>query len=259
MLIDWFTVGAEIVNFLVLVWLLKRYLYRPILAAIDAREKDIVSRRAAALADQEKARKEREDYQRQREALEQQHLALMNKAQEEAKAERTQLLQEATRDSENLRQTRRKELEEEVANYRNELIRLTRQEIIAIVRNALLDLASADLEHSLVDVFLRRMNELPAIKTTESPKPDGTPSASRLRSAFALSAPQRETMEKDIQEKFQTHDPIDFETASDMGLGLELIVHDQKVAWNIDSYLASFETRLAEFAGKKSATESVIP
>ena len=47
MLIDWFTVGAQAVNFIILVWLLKRYLYKPILNAVDAREKRI----AAELAD----------------------------------------------------------------------------------------------------------------------------------------------------------------------------------------------------------------
>ena len=41
MLIDWFTVGAQIVNFLILVWLLKRYLYKPILSTIEEREKRI--------------------------------------------------------------------------------------------------------------------------------------------------------------------------------------------------------------------------
>ena len=38
MLIDWFTVGAQALNFLILVWLLKRFLYKPILDAVDARE-----------------------------------------------------------------------------------------------------------------------------------------------------------------------------------------------------------------------------
>ena len=47
MLIDWFTVGAQALNFAILVWLLKRFLYKPILNAIDARE----SRIAAQLAD----------------------------------------------------------------------------------------------------------------------------------------------------------------------------------------------------------------
>ena len=39
MLIDWFTVGAQALNFIVLVGLMKRLLYRPILRAIDTREK----------------------------------------------------------------------------------------------------------------------------------------------------------------------------------------------------------------------------
>jgi F-type H+-transporting ATPase subunit c len=47
MLIDWFTVGAQLLNFLILAWLLKRFLYRPILDALDAREQRI----AAELAD----------------------------------------------------------------------------------------------------------------------------------------------------------------------------------------------------------------
>jgi F-type H+-transporting ATPase subunit b len=41
MLIDWFTVGAQTLNFLILVWLMKRFLYKPILNAIDTREKRI--------------------------------------------------------------------------------------------------------------------------------------------------------------------------------------------------------------------------
>ena len=47
MLIDWFTVGAQALNFLILVWLMKRFLYKPVLNAIDAREKRI----AAELSD----------------------------------------------------------------------------------------------------------------------------------------------------------------------------------------------------------------
>ena len=39
MLIDWFTICAQALNFLILVWLMKRFLYKPILHAIDEREK----------------------------------------------------------------------------------------------------------------------------------------------------------------------------------------------------------------------------
>ena len=48
MLIDWFTVVAQALNFLILVWLLKRFLYKPMLDAIDAREKRIATQLADA-------------------------------------------------------------------------------------------------------------------------------------------------------------------------------------------------------------------
>ena len=38
MRINRFTVFAQAINFLILVWLLKRFLYKPILHAIDERE-----------------------------------------------------------------------------------------------------------------------------------------------------------------------------------------------------------------------------
>jgi len=40
-LFDWFTVLAQIANFLILMWLLKRFSYKPVLDTIDAREKRI--------------------------------------------------------------------------------------------------------------------------------------------------------------------------------------------------------------------------
>ena len=62
MLIDWFTVGAQIVNFLILVWLLKHFLYKPILNAIDAREKRIAAELADADTKKADAEKERTDF-----------------------------------------------------------------------------------------------------------------------------------------------------------------------------------------------------
>ena len=39
--LDWTTVALEIVNFLVLVWILKRFLYRPVLQVVERRRADI--------------------------------------------------------------------------------------------------------------------------------------------------------------------------------------------------------------------------
>ena len=56
MLIDWFTVVAQIVNFLILVALLKRFLYGPLIRAIDARENGIAAQIAAGRPEKPRSR-----------------------------------------------------------------------------------------------------------------------------------------------------------------------------------------------------------
>ena len=103
MLIDWFTVGAQVLNFLILVWLLKHFLYKPILNAIDAREKRIAAELADADAKKTEAQKERDDFQNKNKVFDEQRSALLSKAADEAKVERERLLDEARKAAESLR------------------------------------------------------------------------------------------------------------------------------------------------------------
>ena len=80
MLIDWFTVSAQVVNFLILVWLMKRFLYKPILHAIDAREQRIATELADADAKRAEAEKEREKFQKNNEEFNRQRNDLLGKA-----------------------------------------------------------------------------------------------------------------------------------------------------------------------------------
>src|SRR5665647_2533116 len=102
MLIDWFTVGAQALNFLILVWLMKHFLYKPILHAIDQREKLIASELAAAAATQSDAQKEREEFQHKNETFDQQRAELLSNAMDEVKAERRRLLGEVRQAADDL-------------------------------------------------------------------------------------------------------------------------------------------------------------
>src|ERR1700688_2249451 len=95
MLIDWFTVGAQVLNFVILVWLMKRFLYKPIIHAIDAREERIATELADGAAKKAEAQKERDEFQHKNEEFDQQRAALLSQAADEAKTERQRLLDEA--------------------------------------------------------------------------------------------------------------------------------------------------------------------
>src|ERR1700719_1252546 len=110
MLLDWFAVGAQALNSLILVWLLKRFLYKPILNAVDAREKRIAAELADADAKRAEAQKERDEFQHKNEEFDQQRAALLNKAMDEAKTERQRLLDDARKASDALSAKRQETL-----------------------------------------------------------------------------------------------------------------------------------------------------
>ncbi len=78
MLIDWFTIVAQALNFLILVWLMKRYLYKPILHAIDEREKRIAAELADAAKKKIEAQKESDDYKQKNKEFDEQRAGLLN-------------------------------------------------------------------------------------------------------------------------------------------------------------------------------------
>src|SRR5271155_1747633 len=110
MLIDWFTVGAQALNFIILVWLLKRFLYKPILDAIDAREKRIAAELADADAKRAVAQKERDEFKQRNDDFDRQRAALLAQAVDEAKAERQRLVDEARKAADDLSARRRETL-----------------------------------------------------------------------------------------------------------------------------------------------------
>ena len=99
MLIDWFTVAAQVVNFLILVWLLKRFLYKPVLAAIDEREKRIATQLQDAEKKKAEALKEQAEFQHKNEELDHQRVALLADAATAAKTEREKLIAAARHDA----------------------------------------------------------------------------------------------------------------------------------------------------------------
>ncbi len=160
MLINWFTVLAQAVNFLILVWLLKRFLYKPILHAIDEREKGIATRLAQAEATKAEAQKERDDFRHKNEAFDQERAALLKKATDEADAGRQRLLDEAKKEADALRAKREDALRTEQRNLGQDIIRLTQKQVFAIARKTLTDLADTSLEERMGDAFVQRVRAL---------------------------------------------------------------------------------------------------
>ena len=258
MLIDWFTVGAQALNFLVLVWLLKRFLFKPVLAAIDVREKAIAAELAGAAAKKAEADKEHLEFVKKRADADHEHAALMAKAVQEAEAERQRLVGEARRSADEMTSKRQAALVQEARDLRQSLRERAGLEVFAIARKALADLATADLEERMGDTFTRRMRALSAHeKSGLASALETGASPAVLRSAFELPIRERATIQNSLNETFSSDVHVRFETAPALVCGIELTAGGLKVGWTIDGYLSSLEAGVEEVL--KKTGEAHVP
>lgn len=247
MLIDWFTVLAQVINFLVLVWLLKRFLYHPILKAIDTREKQIAAKLADADEKESEAEQQRDDFQQKNAALDKEKFALMVQVEADVKAERTRLLDAARMESEELQCKLQSALKNEQISLRESLGNRVREEVFEMARKTLSDLSGITLEARMIEVFIDRLGELgdeekagmkSAFLATEHALKKSKPPLT-VRTAFVLSDEQRTLIESIVSKLLNGAVKIEFVTESTLVSGIELNANGQKLAWTIGDYLAS--------------------
>lgn len=226
MSIDPLTLVAQVVNFAILVWLLKKVLYGPVLSAIQQRE-DRFLQRQAQLDELEKAceelkntlESEKEEFEAQAEERQRQVLA-------EAKALKQKELDKARRDVESLSKRWKEGLSEQREQFLEEIRRKTARSVVMIAGRVLSDLADEErLQQLAVDRFLKSCDELELEGLVV------------VRSATELDAAQR----KNLQKRF---DEVRFEVEPELVLGLELVHGGRRIGWSARAHLEAMQTEL---------------
>lgn len=256
MLIDWFTVIAQVINFLILVWLLKRFLYRPILNAIDAREKRIAAELADADTQKAEAKKERDEFRQKNEEFDQQRNAHMNQVSEAAKTERARLLDAVRQEADMLRTKLQDSLKHEQHGLNDALSLRVREEVFAIARKVLIDLAGTTLEERMTKVFLARLRELNDAEMAGLKSAfESSVSPLLVRTAFKLPTEQCAAIEAASKEILGSDKQLEFEVAPDLVSGIEISTDGQKIAWSIADYLASLAKSIDSLLKTQSKDE----
>ncbi len=197
--LNWSTFLLEIINFLVLMWILKRFLYRPVLSVLEERRKKIEQSLNEATNQHTQAIALEQQYKDRLDTWEHEKLQLREALQQEIQNERTQKLKqlqtelecerekaaviEQHQQAETLRQYQQK-AHEQGAHFATKLF------------NAV---ASKELESRLFDLLIetfdnmdeeRQLSLLDACKTSSD--------AITVTSAYTLSETQRQQLEQKI-------------------------------------------------------------
>ncbi len=160
---EWWTLALQTVNFTVLVWLLHRFLYKPVLRAIDARRAELDAQRAEAAKAELRAKA---------------RLATIEAERRDIAAERAAALKTAAVQSEEAAAVRRAQAEQEATallDKTRKVIATERDQALAEVRKAALDLGMEVARRLLADLPLEQRAEawLTRIQQHLASLPDG--------------------------------------------------------------------------------------
>jgi ATP synthase F0 subunit b len=219
---DWWTFGLQAVNFLVLVALLHRFLYRPIVAGLSRRKQAIDKVFADSAAAAARAEEARRTYETEHEALGGERDRLLAAVRKQFEEERQGLLDKARAEADALIAAARDRIDEEraaaLAELRGKVVELAtelaahllRHTVSQSVAEALLERVTADLDH------------LPPGELASLRAQVASGQALQVVTAPALDAPAIERWRQHLTDRLGGTLRIDFATDERLIAGAEL-------------------------------------
>ncbi len=258
MTVDWITVSAQIVNFLILVWLLKRFLYEPVISAMDKREQRIAERLQAAQEREQQAQTQQQQYEDKAAQLDRQSAEIMVNAQLQAEEEKRQLLDQAREDVNERRKQWQGQADQDKEEFLKILQKKSTDAIQAICRKALSDLANAELEEQVIASFINRMKSLDKDSRKALARAlSGASEPLHIHSAFELDSTVRARITRAVHEHIAEGINTQYSESPELLCGIELSGGGQRLSWNLADYLQELNTRMEDaFTTVQSAKET---
>ena len=239
MLINWFTVLAQIVNFLILIYLLKRFLFKPILRAMSEREKTMAQALNRAEQAEQTAKEKTRVLEKEKAALEDTRESLMTEARDQVAKWRESTLK-ATRDEvEALRGAWMMNMTRDRQAFLNGLKQRMVEQVVQIGGKVVRDLANQDLNRQVLRVFLEKVADGKDELIGNAAK-DGVV----VQSGIPLEESDAEILRQGLSQWFPGETRIQLKSAPELGLGIQLLAGDRQVAWHLADYLQDLEKEI---------------
>jgi len=236
LLFDGFTILAQILNFVILVLLLKRFLYAPILQAMAERKARIAAAMDQAKAAEKEARKRSKELVRERQALADAKTRLLTEAREDARRWRQNAIEDMKHEVDELRRSWEDRLRQDREIFLNHLKVQVAGQVMRISEKVLSDLADERLENRLVEVLADRLSREKAGLSIHDISGEV-----RVQCGITMTPSQRNALSGKIKDLFPAVQSVSIEKKPDLGFGLRLTAGDKKMEWNLTHYLEELE------------------
>ena len=253
---DIFTFSAQIANFLILIFLLRHFLYGRITGAMDERERRIASRLEEAEKKKKEAGEEEESYRKKEQELQDKREEMLASARKDAEAVRDDLIRKARDEVNEVKAGWYQAVKREKSSFLSDLRRRAGEQVCATARRALEDLASEELERHIINTFVRRLQYMEEDeKKAVSDLGNSPEQAVVVKSAFEIPEEMRQRIREAVQDKTGREVGMQFGTSPGLICGIELLAQDRRIAWSLDSYLDTIEEDIAGALEQKVAED----
>lgn len=250
MQIDWFTFAAQIINFLILLALLKRFLYGPILKAIDDRDAEIASRYEKVEEQRKAADSARFDFEARTQELAHAKHQLLAEAAVECDQWKSDHLAEARIETEEARAGWFATIDRERAQLKDNLLLQYRQHGLRLAEGILTCLSDRNAQNFLIDAFVRRILEAESKASVDQPAEESNKETT-VRTAFELSPTQQVKLKDTLVQRGYLAEDIQFRVDDSLICGVEIRTRDHEVSWN---FRESLDYLAADFSRDLDAT-----
>lgn len=239
--LSWSTFLLEIVNFLVLVWILKRFFYKPLQAVIARRQRGIERRLAEAEETQQQARQLQQQYEQRLAEWQSEGRQAREDLQREMRAERAKLEQELQESLQGQRQKAQTVERRQQREMRRQLEQRALEQGGQFAARLLQQGAGPELEQRLLELLLRSLDELPEEQRQSLRQPLGeSAEVAEITSAFPLENSQRQQLEQVLREFLQRDIPCRYVENPELLAGVRIAVGPWRLGASVGDELEAF-------------------
>lgn len=256
--INWSTVFFQIVNFWIIVWILKKYLFKPVLSSMDKREQTIRERLRDAEEAKKNAEEEKQRLLKKIDDVEKAKSAVMADAYKKADAEYATLLKTFNAEMAGKRKAFEEQITDEREFLRTSIKEIAGNTIVKTVATALSELADANIQSAIIEKFISKAKSGTIEKTDDLKKYYEKNKKVSVHTSFEINETEKKQIKSIISEVVgEDVKHIDF--AEDKGIicGIEVICPPLLISFGMDTYIVELQKNLDDGLAELTKTKKI--
>lgn len=240
---SWVTFFAQIINLFLLVWLLKKFLYHPILSVIEKRQAYIEDKVKKADEAVKSAQKQEEKLNKQARLWEKEKQKRLDELDTELENYRHEKHMAIEREASDLRQKMQDALNRESASMQLEIRDMMAENFLNLSQKVLTDLSQLSPLEQAVALFCQKVSNLSKAETKSIRDVLKRKKQISISTSSELTVKEQKKLSQFLTEHFGEAD-IAYRIDPNLILGIEALIGETVLEWNLKSYLDHFEGNL---------------